>query len=189
MGQWGGRYGGGPPTLQGAGTNVSQPKRLSEEDFSAVEFGGTTRGRVSAKVLIFDSPGHRLLPINDELIDRALTVQTEFGRRTFVNYEAAQVRLVRSQGLASALTPEPLPSCARRAIQPVVARHSAAQCTRNSRSQQRRNARRRQRRKRAHGCTESGCTESGCTRRTRCTMPPPPDQLQRQQSGFAPAAP
>jgi hypothetical protein len=132
---------------------VSQPKRMSEEDFSAVEFSGTPRGRVHAGVLFFDPPRYRRLPIYDELIDRALTVQIESGHQAFVNYGTAQSICANSSGpqprAGLCIGPELLPTCARRdpTGAAVVAPYPRAQCTGNSRPSNTRDARRRQRRK------------------------------------------
>lgn len=43
--------------------------------------------------LLFDPPGHRRLPINDdELVDRALAVQSLAGRVTFDTGQASRAR-------------------------------------------------------------------------------------------------
>jgi hypothetical protein len=81
--------------LQPNGTGI-----LREADFTPLEPGGLARGRVSVEVF-FDQPGHRRLPINDdEIIDRAVTIQAEAGRQVaFWTFDTAQSTRARFAGL------------------------------------------------------------------------------------------
>jgi hypothetical protein len=81
----------------GVGTEVA---RLREADSSAVGSGGIPRGEVTME-LLFDSPGHTRLPINDdEIIDRALAVQSLAGRPvTLLTYDTGQSTRARAAGL------------------------------------------------------------------------------------------
>jgi predicted ribonuclease YlaK len=73
---------------------------LNRADFSALDTGGIPRGEVYVEVY-FDPAGHHRLPINDdELVDRALAIQTEAGRDvTFITYDTAQSTRARFAGL------------------------------------------------------------------------------------------
>jgi hypothetical protein len=76
------------------------PAMLRKEDFSALATGGIPRGRVSME-LLFDPSRHVRLPINDdEIIDRALAVQTLAGRAvTVLTYDTGQSMRARNAGL------------------------------------------------------------------------------------------
>jgi hypothetical protein len=162
------------------GTNVGQPTKPSENDFSAVYFVGTTRGHVYAEAPFSDTPeDRRRLPINYELIDSALTVQTESGRQPSVNYETAQSNCANSSSSGRqpraglCIGPEPF-RAAQRVTQPAPTVHCIQPdggCTRRT------------------GNRWTRRTGSGCTRRTRCTTPLPPGRRQRPQSDPHPGAP
>lgn len=86
---------------------------LRKEDYRALDSGGIPRGPVYVEVF-FDPPGHQPLPINDdEIIDRALAIQTEAGREvTFLTYDTGQSTRARFAGLtvrklSQDLGPEP----------------------------------------------------------------------------------
>lgn len=81
----------------GVGTEVA---RLREADFSALDSGGIPRGEVTME-LLFDPPGHTRLPINDdEIIDRALAVQSLAGHPvTLLTYDTGQSTRARAAGL------------------------------------------------------------------------------------------
>jgi rRNA-processing protein FCF1 len=74
--------------------------RLRDENFSALNSGGIPRGEVTIE-LVFDPPGHTRLPINDdEIIDRALAVQSMAGRSvTLLTYDTGQSTRARATGL------------------------------------------------------------------------------------------
>lgn len=73
---------------------------LRPEDFSAIGTGGLPRGRVTIQ-LLFDPPGHVRLPINDdEIVDRAVAVQTIADRPvTLLTYDTGQSMRARVAGL------------------------------------------------------------------------------------------
>lgn len=87
---------------------------LREEDFTPLSNGGSPRGAVYAHIL-FDPLRHHRLPINDdELVARALAVQTQAGRSvTFLTFDTAQSTRARFAGLqvlklSQPLGPEPV---------------------------------------------------------------------------------
>lgn len=73
---------------------------IKEADFSPLDTGGLPRGAVSIEVL-HDPPGHERLPINDdEIVDRALTVQLLAGRPVrLLTYDTGQAMRGRAAGL------------------------------------------------------------------------------------------
>ena len=73
---------------------------LRPADWTGVDAGAIPRGRVTVEIL-FDPPGHHRLPINDdEIIDRALAVQTLAGRRvTLITYDTGHATRARAAGL------------------------------------------------------------------------------------------
>ncbi|WP_063796049.1 PIN domain-containing protein [Streptacidiphilus griseoplanus] len=80
--------------------NPNQPARLRDEDFSALDHGGIPRGEITVE-LVFDPPGHSRLPIEDEeIIARALAVQSLAGRPvTLVTFDTGQSMRARQAGL------------------------------------------------------------------------------------------
>lgn len=76
------------------------PARLRVADLTALESGGIPRGEISVE-LLFDTPGHVRLPINDdEIIKRLLTAQSLAGRPiTLVTYDTNQAFRARAAGL------------------------------------------------------------------------------------------
>lgn len=84
---------------------------LHAEDATRPGWPNRDRGPVRVEV-VFDPPGHRRLPINDdELIDRALAIEAESGREvTFLTYDTAQSTRARFAGLnVRKLTEDPGP--------------------------------------------------------------------------------
>lgn len=86
-------------------SRLTDPNRsavLRAADFSAIDgnAGGIPRGEVTIEIL-FDPPGHVRLPIDDdELVDRAVAVQTFAGPRvTIVTYDTGQAMRARSAGV------------------------------------------------------------------------------------------
>jgi hypothetical protein len=60
------------------------PATLRPEDYSALGHGGIPRGEVSVEI-VFDPRGHLRLPINDdEIVDRALAIETLADRRVIL---------------------------------------------------------------------------------------------------------
>jgi hypothetical protein len=99
------------PTGRGSGV-------IREADASPLETGGVPRGAVSVEVL-YDPPGHARLPINDdEIVDRAVTVQLLSGRPVqVITYDTGQAMRARAAGLtvvklrpAAETEPEPEPN-------------------------------------------------------------------------------
>lgn len=78
--------------------------RLREADFSLIDSGGIPSGEIYLDVL-FDLPGHVRLPINDdEIVDRALSVQIISGKDlTFLTYDTNQAMRARHAGLANVM--------------------------------------------------------------------------------------
>jgi hypothetical protein len=76
--------------------------RLREADFSPINEGGIPSGLVDLHVL-FDLTGHIRLPINDdEIVDRALSVQILSGKDlTFLTYDTNQALRARHVGVAN----------------------------------------------------------------------------------------
>lgn len=74
--------------------------RLREADFSPIDQGAIPSGEIWLDVL-FDLPGHTRLPINDdEIVDRALSVQALSGKDvTFLTYDTNQALRARHAGL------------------------------------------------------------------------------------------
>jgi len=74
--------------------------RLREADFSGIDRGEIPSGETWLDVL-FDLPGHVRLPINDdEIVDRALSVQILSGKDvTFLTYDTNQALCARHAGL------------------------------------------------------------------------------------------
>lgn len=89
------------------------PAVLRPADFSALteETGGIPRGAVTLEVL-FDPAGHARLPIaDDEIVARALAVQSSAGRSVrFVTYDTAQSFRARQAGLEVFKLDAPLPA-------------------------------------------------------------------------------
>jgi hypothetical protein len=73
---------------------------LRQEDFSPLDVGGIPRGQVTVGI-VFDRPGHSRLPIaDDEIIDRALAIQTLAGKPvTMVTYDTGQSMRARAADL------------------------------------------------------------------------------------------
>jgi hypothetical protein len=73
---------------------------LRESDFSVLGTGGIPRGEVTVE-LLFDSPGHIRLPINDdEIVDRALAVQILAERPVaLLTYDTGMSTRARNAGL------------------------------------------------------------------------------------------
>lgn len=78
--------------------------RLREADFSSIDQGGIPSGEIWLDVL-FDLPGHVRLPINDdEIVDRALSVQILSGKAvTFLTYDTNQALRARHAGLRNVM--------------------------------------------------------------------------------------
>lgn len=78
----------------------TEPTRLRESDFSALDSGGIPRGEVTME-LVFDPPGHvRLSITDDEIIDRSLAVEPLAGRKiTLLTYDTGQSTRARAEGL------------------------------------------------------------------------------------------
>ena len=91
--------------LSGSSTSA----RLQDEDFSALDTAGIPRGEVSVEI-VPDPPGHARLPINDdEIIDRALAIQSLSGRNvTLLTYDTGQNHRARDAGLKVRKLNEPL---------------------------------------------------------------------------------
>jgi hypothetical protein len=77
-----------------------QRGRIADADFSPLERGEIPRGEVTLEILL-DPPGHARLPINDdEIVDRAVTVQTTAGRDvTLITYDTGHASRGRVAGL------------------------------------------------------------------------------------------
>jgi hypothetical protein len=73
---------------------------LHDKVFSALDTGGIPRGEVTVEI-VPDPPGHARLPINDdEIIDRALAIQSLSGRTvTLLTYDTGQNHRARDAGL------------------------------------------------------------------------------------------
>lgn len=91
---------------------------IKEADYSSLDSGGIPSGRVTVEVL-YDPPGHSRLPINDdEIVDRAVTVQLITGRAVqLLTYDTGQAMRARAAGLqvrklrpAAEDEPEPKPA-------------------------------------------------------------------------------
>ncbi|MFJ3601947.1 PIN domain-containing protein [Streptomyces anulatus] len=91
---------------------------IKEPDYSAIESGGIPSGGVSVEIL-YDPPGHSRLPIaDDEIVDRAVTVQLVAGRQVrLLTYDTGQAMRARAAGLnvrklrpAAETEPEPVTS-------------------------------------------------------------------------------
>ncbi|MEU9405127.1 PIN domain-containing protein [Streptomyces sp. NPDC048281] len=98
----------------------ASPATIKDEDYTPLDSGGIPRGHVSAEI-VYDPPGHVRLPINDdEIIDRAVTVQLLAGRPVhMLTYDTGQAMRARNADLAvTKLRPEaegePEPTGARR---------------------------------------------------------------------------
>lgn len=78
--------------------------RLREADFSPIDKGGIPSGGIWLDVL-FDLPGHVRLAINDdEIVDRALSVQILSGKDvTFLTYDTNQALRARHAGLTNVM--------------------------------------------------------------------------------------
>lgn len=74
--------------------------RLSDADFSPLDRGEIPRGEVTLEILL-DPPGHARLPINDdEIVDRAVSVQTTAGRDVaLLTYDTGHATRGRVAGL------------------------------------------------------------------------------------------
>ncbi len=74
--------------------------RLSDADFTPLDRGETPRGEVTLEILL-DPPNHTRLPINDdEIVDRAVGVQTTAGRDvTLLTYDTGHATRGRVAGL------------------------------------------------------------------------------------------
>jgi len=92
-------------------TNPKEPARLRAADSSALQTGGIPRGEISVE-LLFDSPGHVRLPVNDdEIIDRLLAAQAIAGRPlTLITYDTSQSFKARAAGLRVIRLPMPIES-------------------------------------------------------------------------------
>ena len=77
---------------------------LREADFTPIDQGGIPSGEIWLDVL-FDLPGHKRLPINDdEIVDRALSVQTVAGKDvSFITYDTNQALRARHAGLTKVM--------------------------------------------------------------------------------------
>ncbi|MGY0234182.1 PIN domain-containing protein [Longispora urticae] len=86
-------------TVFAAGIGV---RRLRAGDFSAIDnqTGGIPRGEVTIEILL-DPPGHQRLPIaDDEIVDRALSIQPLAGRPvTLLTFDTGQALRARAAGL------------------------------------------------------------------------------------------
>ena len=76
------------------------PARLRSADFSAPDTGGTPRVEVTVEIVL-DPPGHTRLPIaDDEIVDRALAIETLAARRLqLVTFDTGQATRARAAGL------------------------------------------------------------------------------------------
>jgi hypothetical protein len=74
--------------------------RIADADFSPFDRGEIPRGEVTLEILL-DPPGHARLPINDdEIVDRAVGVQTTAGRDvTLLTYDTGHATRGRVAGL------------------------------------------------------------------------------------------
>ncbi|WP_433458528.1 PIN domain-containing protein [Micromonospora sp. CA-248212] len=74
--------------------------RLREQDYSPLGSGGIPRGEITLDV-VFDPPGHTRLSItDDEIVDRAATLQTLAGRRVrLLTYDTGMAMRGRNAGL------------------------------------------------------------------------------------------
>jgi hypothetical protein len=79
-----------------------------DADFTGVETGQTPKGKVTMEVVL-DTPGHSRLPIaDDEIVDRALAIQTLAGRPvTMVTCDTGQSHRARIRGLQCVKLPMP----------------------------------------------------------------------------------
>jgi len=96
------------------------PAPLRPEDYTALSSGGMPRGEVGIEVLM-DPPGHLRLPINDdEIVDRALAVQSMADQPvTIITYDTGQALRARTAGLrvhklGTTLQDEPVEQSTRR---------------------------------------------------------------------------
>lgn len=89
---------------------------IKEADYTPLDSGGIPSGEVSVEIL-YDPPGHVRLPINDdEIVDRAVTVQLLAGRSVrLLTYDTGQAMRARAAGLtviklrpAAETEPEPV---------------------------------------------------------------------------------
>lgn len=73
---------------------------IKEADYTPLDSGGIPSGEVSVEIL-YDPPGHVRLPINDdEIVDRAVTVQLLAGRSVrLLTYDTGQAMRARAAGL------------------------------------------------------------------------------------------
>lgn len=87
----------------------TEQARLRAEDFSVIGQGGIPHGEVTAELLL-DPPGHVRLPIeDDEIVDRALAVQSLAGRPVKVlTYDTGQSTRARIAGLQDIKLRKPL---------------------------------------------------------------------------------
>jgi rRNA-processing protein FCF1 len=90
-------------------SGASKTARLQDEDFSALDTGEIPRGEVTVEI-VPDPPGHARLPINDdEIIDRALAIQSLSGRNvTLLTYDTGQNHRARDVGLKVKKLTEPI---------------------------------------------------------------------------------
>lgn len=83
--------------------------RLRDADFTPLDTGGIPSGEVTVEVVL-DPPGHVRLPIaDDEIIDRALAIQTLVGRPIqFVTFDTGQSRRARMAELQVVKLQQPI---------------------------------------------------------------------------------
>lgn len=82
---------------------------LRPKDFTALKVGGIPRGKVTVEIVL-DPPGHVRLPIaDDEIIDRALAIQSLAGREVIIiTYDTGQSHRARMVGLKELKLSKPL---------------------------------------------------------------------------------
>lgn len=87
------------------------PARLRDADYRGIDEGSIPRGEVTVEVLL-DPAGRLRLPINDdEIVDRALAVQTTSGRSvTLITYDTGHAMRARNAGLSAVKLTQPGPA-------------------------------------------------------------------------------